>query len=73
MGAEAKAGMAPVSAPDEVEGFIVALPTNWTGRENNLSINDYIAALAGIGNLPPNPFDPAPQNHQASVGAAGGT
>jgi len=29
--------MAPSRAPDRVEGFIVALPTNWTYRENNQS------------------------------------
>lgn len=56
-----------------VRSKALALPTNWTGRENNLSISDYIAALAGIGNMPRNPFDSAPQNQQASVGAAGGT
>lgn len=70
---DAKVGMAPVRTPKDIEGFIVALPTNWTGRENNLSISNYIAALAGIGNMPRNPFDSALQNQQASVGAAGGT
>ena len=29
--------LAPVAVPKGVEGFIVALPINWTARENNQS------------------------------------
>lgn len=43
----------------QVQGFIVALPTNWTYREDNLMIKTHIAILA--------------QNGQGAPGTANGT
>ena len=34
------------AVPDEIQGFIVALPTNWTYREDNLMIKTHIALFA---------------------------
>ena len=56
LAAEANGATAPVATPERVKGFIVALPTNWTRRENNLSIASHLGALAH--NLAPN----APQD-----------
>lgn len=56
LGADAGAAKAPTSAPTKVRGFIVTFPTNWTRRENNLSIASHLGALAH--NLAPN----APQD-----------
>jgi phospholipase D1/2 len=44
--------LAPMTSPGEVQGFIVALPTRWTRRENNLSIRTHIRALAGLEGMP---------------------
>ncbi len=35
--AEAKIALAPVAVPQKIQGFITALPLNWTAWENNLS------------------------------------
>lgn len=45
---EVSAKLAPVAAGklNDVEGFIVSLPINWTRRENNLSIATHIGVLA---------------------------
>ena len=39
-------GNLPTKPPKDVFGFLVALPTNWTRRENNLSIASHLGALA---------------------------
>ena len=62
-------GIAPVSAPVGIEGFIVALPTNWTGRENNLSIRTHIGSLANNEVLPGSPADSAHPTRQAAMGS----
>ena len=47
VGAKATRGNAPMRAPEDVLGFIVALPTRWTYHENNNSGMN-LTALAGI-------------------------
>lgn len=61
---DASNALAPVAAPPDgaIQGFIVALPVNWTGRENNLSIKTHIGSLADRGTVPASPFD-QPRNH----------
>lgn len=39
---------APVAAPQGVQGFIVALPTEWTRGEDNLFSKSHIATIAAI-------------------------
>lgn len=43
---DAKVQMAPVAAPERINGFITEFPLNSTYRENNLSIKDRITVLA---------------------------
>ena len=65
---DATHALAPTAPPPTgtIQGFIVALPTNWTGHENNLSgLN--LTVLADNGPLPRNPFDQAPGVQQASA------
>ena len=67
LGTDAGAAKAPTSAPTKVRGFIVTLPTNWTRRENNLSIASHLGALAH--NLAPNaPQDSALVAHAVPEG-----
>ena len=44
----AGAQLAPVKAPERIQGFITALPVQWTYREDNLSTPAHIRALAGL-------------------------
>jgi phospholipase D1/2 len=56
VGKDATNSIAPVVAPaaGDIQGFIVALPTNWTGRENNLS-GFNLTILADNGPIPGDP------------------
>jgi phospholipase D1/2 len=61
-------GNPPVTAPDGVEGFIVALPVNWTARENNNSGMN-LTILADTSTLPES--GPASTMQRVSAGVAG--
>ena len=61
--------LAPMTSPRKVQGFIVALPTRWTRRENNLSIRTHIRALAGLEGMPRSGGDPI---QQAAIRTSGG-
>jgi phospholipase D1/2 len=60
---KASEALAPVKTPERIQGFIVSLPHNWTGRENNLSIATHIGALADNGTVPQNPLDQRRPGH----------
>ena len=45
---DAARSKAPSASPKDVEGFIVALPTEWTRREDNLFSKSHIATIAVI-------------------------
>lgn len=70
----ATAALAPTTTPVDgaIQGFIVALPINWTGRENNLSIKTHIISIADRGNAPGNPLDADAATQQTIVGSADG-
>lgn len=70
---EVTKGNAPVSAPQGIEGFIVALPTNWTGRENNLSIKTHIISIAGVDPAPLRPVSADTASQHANAGKTGET
>jgi phospholipase D1/2 len=46
---DAERSRATEAMPGEIQGFIVALPTNWTYREDNLMIKTHLALLAQNG------------------------
>ena len=45
---DAQRSKAPAAAPQGVQGFIVALPTEWTRSEDNLFSKSHIATIAVI-------------------------
>ncbi len=70
---DAAKGNAPVKTigVGDVQGFIVALPTNWTYRENNLSIKTHLISLAANDAAPAHPADADTTTRQASAGTTG--